>query len=337
MGFLNQTRFIERMRFFEGQRLFAADLQGLEAFNREMRWLHNHSLHQPGIGSGFAVYASKGDRQVQIGAGYAIDDQGREIILTREQVEQVPPISGEAGVPAYFDLTVSYPDDSSLVETEFREGLCETRGAVRLQEAPVFCWVRLVKDGRGQFSPKEGESVALEIQTGRKITLARVEVLNCQVQRLLLTESRRDARPDCTPYIACGVKDPPAWVEDTPEKLKKEALLLRTTISTLDAGFETVPAYSVSISGPRMAEFSVPGDIEAGDLTIRLLLLDELRILESRRDALDVLLLVFMAQLPGEGDFGEGEIVGTDENKGRELIVEWIQQHWPVEWMGVEG
>ena len=62
MGILEETRFIERLQFFDGQRLFASDLQGLEAFNREMRWLHNRSLHQPGIGSGFAVYGKKGDR-----------------------------------------------------------------------------------------------------------------------------------------------------------------------------------------------------------------------------------------------------------------------------------
>mgnify|MGYP001036441712 CR=1 FL=1 len=46
------TQFLERIQFFNGQRLFASDLQALEAFNREMRWLHNQSLHQPGVGSG---------------------------------------------------------------------------------------------------------------------------------------------------------------------------------------------------------------------------------------------------------------------------------------------
>ena len=73
MSILDETNFIERLQFFNGQRVSAADLQGIEAFNREMRWLHNTSLHQPGIGSGFAVGGSKGDREVTISPGYAID------------------------------------------------------------------------------------------------------------------------------------------------------------------------------------------------------------------------------------------------------------------------
>ena len=44
MSILDQTRFIERQQFFNGQRLFKDDLQTLEAFNREMRWLHNPSV-----------------------------------------------------------------------------------------------------------------------------------------------------------------------------------------------------------------------------------------------------------------------------------------------------
>src|SRR6476661_8716453 len=89
MEILKETRFIERQQFFNGQRLFASDLQGLEAFNREMRWLHNKSLHQPGIGNGFAVVGKKDDREVQIGPGYAIDALGREIVLTQTQEEPV--------------------------------------------------------------------------------------------------------------------------------------------------------------------------------------------------------------------------------------------------------
>ena len=95
MSILDQTRFIERQQFFNGQRLFKDDLQTLEVFNREMRWLHNKSLHQPGIGNGFAVTGKKGDREVTIGPGYAIDREGREIVLIRDQIEAVPPTAGE--------------------------------------------------------------------------------------------------------------------------------------------------------------------------------------------------------------------------------------------------
>src|SRR5262252_2770057 len=124
MSILDETRFIERLQFFNGQRLFASDLQGIEEFNREMRWLHNKSLHQPGIGNGYAVTGKKGDREVTIGPGYAIDALGREIVLGQDQIEPVPPVAGESdGSPVSYDLTVSYPPDADLEEAETRDGI----------------------------------------------------------------------------------------------------------------------------------------------------------------------------------------------------------------------
>ena len=144
MAIIGERQFLERLQFFNGQRLFASDLQSLEALNRELRWLHNQSLHQPGVGSGYAVIGSKGDREVTITPGYAIDALGREIVLTTTRVESVPPIAHDGtGRSVFYDLTVSYPDDSELEETETREGICLPRGVVRLREEPVFCWVRL--------------------------------------------------------------------------------------------------------------------------------------------------------------------------------------------------
>src|SRR5215510_1980027 len=134
MPIIGTSRFNERIKFFNGQRLFASDLQFLEQFNREMRWLHNQSLHQAGIGSGFAVSGNKDDRQVRIEPGYAIDSSGREIVLTQPEVLQVPPVANDGqGNPVYYDLAVSYPSDFMLKETETRDGICVSRTAVRLR------------------------------------------------------------------------------------------------------------------------------------------------------------------------------------------------------------
>src|SRR5215468_8387573 len=108
MSILDETAFVERLTFFNGERLFASDLQALEAFNREMRWLHNQSLHQPGIGSGFAVTGNVGDRQVTIYPGYALDSQGEEIIPTETFVDPIPPVANNgSGGSVFYDLTVS--------------------------------------------------------------------------------------------------------------------------------------------------------------------------------------------------------------------------------------
>src|SRR5258708_38918287 len=93
MAIIDAMQSLERIQFFNGQRLFASDLQGLESFNREMRWLHNQSLHQAGVGSGFAVVGKKDDREVTVSAGYAVDSLGREIVLTKTLRGPLPAVT----------------------------------------------------------------------------------------------------------------------------------------------------------------------------------------------------------------------------------------------------
>src|SRR5215210_5535230 len=107
MSLFDETRSVERPHFFDGQALFASDLDGIADFHRGMRWLHNSSLHQIGIGNGLAVSGRRGDREVLVQAGYALDSLGREIVLLDTQTEPVPPVAGERdGGPVYYDLTV---------------------------------------------------------------------------------------------------------------------------------------------------------------------------------------------------------------------------------------
>src|SRR5690349_66303 len=279
MSILDQTRFIERQQFFNGQRLFADDLQSLEAFNREMRWLHNKSLHQPGIGNGFAVVGKKGDREVTIGPGYAIDREGHEIVLIRDQVEAVPPVASESdGSPVLFDLTVSYLDEE-LEEDEVRQGICNTQGAVRLREEPVFCWVRL--DSNGQ--PRETQQ-KLEILAGMRLVLARAEVLNCELYQDLSVAERLNARPATLPYVCCGTSevkwqpltfaplDPAVNFGVRPNEGSLGELIsafaqglgyfpwvlpigLAAVVDTSACGFLNTPCYSARIDGPRLRTF----------------------------------------------------------------------------------
>ena len=276
MSILDQTRFIERQQFFNGQRLFKDDLQTLEAFNREMRWLHNKSLHQPGIGNGFAVTGKKGDREVTIGPGYAIDREGREIVLIRDQIEAVPPTAGEPdGTPTFYDLTVSYLDEE-LEEAELREGICQQRGAVRLREEPIFCWVRL--DANGQ--PREAREKQ-QILSGMRLVLARAQVLNCELYQDLSVAERLNARPATLPYVCCGTYQsdwqPKLFAPIDPDVLfdsQDLANLIQTfaaglgffpwvlpiglvaTVDTSLCGFINTPCYSARIAGPRQRRFT---------------------------------------------------------------------------------
>jgi hypothetical protein len=266
MDFISATRSIERQRFFDGQRLFASDLQGIEAFNREMRWLHNQSLHQPGIGNGLAVSGHKDDRDVVVGPGYGVDDLGRELVLTSSRTIPVPPVAGDGG-PRRFVLTVEYPDDTYLEEVERREGICDTRGAVRLREEPIFCWVPLNPDG----SPAQDKA---EILAGRKLVLTEVAVRDCKLADDISIVQRRNARPPTQPVIACGVEQPTAWKPwdpwENPADPPGGPVLTRilrvfyqmlggveAEIHTGSAGFRTTPDYFARIDGPRVVEITV--------------------------------------------------------------------------------
>lgn len=332
MGRVDETQFIERLQFFNGQRLFASDLQGIEAFNREMRWMHNRSLHQPGVGNGFAVSGNKGDRQVSIQPGYAIDSRGREIVLIDTYVAQVPPVAGEPdGQSVFYDLAVSYPDESDLEEAETRDGVCLPRGVVRLREKPIFCWVRLERTqnnpaGLRAVDPK----LARDLQDGLKIRLARVEVLNCQLAQKVSGAQRRDARPTTQPYIAAGTMQPTRWEAWVAKGQTQAAddqqmpLGLTAKIDASRAGFLIAPCYSARVEGPRPKVF-LPEEL-AEDRTsgTSLAIIDsQVYVQDPRPDGFTVNLIV----LP----LGRARI-----EPAIDMIVEWTRSNWSVVWMGVE-
>lgn len=73
----------KRVRYFDGQLLSADDFRAEQQYHMRMRHLHNKVLHGPGIASGFEVSVSNGTSSlsVVIAPGFAIDEEGHEIIL----------------------------------------------------------------------------------------------------------------------------------------------------------------------------------------------------------------------------------------------------------------
>jgi hypothetical protein len=204
-----------------------------------------------------AVSGYRGDRDVTVQPGYAIAIGGREIILLEPHKEQVPPVSGGPdGKPAYFDLTVSYPSEDDLEEAETREGVCLPRGAVRLQEKPVFCWVRLRPDASGNLQAADPVQAA-QIQVGVLIVLARAEVLNCQLNADLSIVQRRQARPPQQPVIRCAT----VGVTWKPWSYDQNVIGLQTSVKTSAAGFRSTPCYSARISGDRPLTIEVDNEV----------------------------------------------------------------------------
>ncbi len=228
---------LERLVFLNGQRLTAADLTAVQETNQEMRWLHNRSLHNWGIGTGMAVSGEKGAREVSVAPGYALDARGREIVLAEAATLPVPPLSGVNGGPAIQDLTISYPADDEVEVSETRAGVCLPGGAVRLSELPRIRWL----------DPSR-------VRTGFDLVLARVNIRNCQIDAPLSLIQRRNARPPLQPVVACGHTPQRATVW-TPwqDPLFGAGITLgfQTTVDTSGARFHTTPGYQARLAGKR--------------------------------------------------------------------------------------
>ena len=329
MSLIGTKQFLERNRFFNGQRLFASDLQAVEEFSREMRWLHNQSLHQPGVGSGLAVVGKKDDREVVIQPGYAIDALGREIVLAQADIEPVPPVANDGfGGAVYFDLTVSYPDESALKATETRDGVCGTPlGAIRLRETPVFCWVKL---GPPPDRLPTDPTLRSDLQNGLRLRLARAQVLNCQLESALSIAQRRNARPPVQPYVACGHSAAGDWTLVPASGTIGIGRQIRTSVDTSAAGFRTTPCYTVHLAGARNVVFKVGGQAAPR-------MLDGYIAIEVPENTghlgFEVSILIPEALFVGDG--AVDPLRAPDFDAQLASLIK--QNNWQVEWIGVEG
>jgi hypothetical protein len=306
---------LERVTFFDGQRLSAEDLSTVQAYHQELRWLHNRSLHTWGIGLGLDATGNKGDRQVGVAPGYGVDTLGREIVLTESQVIPVPPVAAASGGgEAVYHLTVSYLGDADLEPTATRQGVCKPGGAVRLPERPKFAW-------------KEPAS----IQRGYDLVLAQIWVLNCQLNRPVSLAVRRQAQPSQQPYIAAGQTVPgeTAWSlwQIVSTAGQATTLGVQTTVDTSGARFRLTPRYLARIQGDRYLPATA-----AGPNAPQGLLVDGFTSVTDPK-AFSFTLRIF---LPLDLDV-RGVPLNPDSIVTGLVDLVQNQLKWHVVWMGVEG
>ena len=73
---------LDRLNYFNGQRLEASDLRTEQDYHIRVRRLLNQALYTPGIADGLEVSPADGNpHAVTVGAGVALDALGRELIL----------------------------------------------------------------------------------------------------------------------------------------------------------------------------------------------------------------------------------------------------------------
>jgi hypothetical protein len=225
----------ERPAFFDGQGLTAGDLTQAQRYQRDMRWLHNRTLHSWGVVVGLAVTAKKGDISVDVTGGYALDWKGRELIVAPGRKLAVPALAEGTRY-----LTLSYIEDAAQLKVQSRSGACATAGAVRLAEAAELRW-----------RDPQDTGAETAYQPGVHVLLATVSIKDCALASISLA-GRREARSGVSPRVHAG--STPAggtvwrlWTLGP----ASDILGVETNVDTSAGGFVVVPRYTAQIAGLR--------------------------------------------------------------------------------------
>lgn len=123
---MSTTAPIERLNYFNGQRLEAADFRIEQDFHMRVRRLLTQSLFTSGIAAGLAVEEGlpKPSHTVQVLPGVALDSLGREIILVEPRdvpvvgkpTEPKEPVTGNYLIIEYAEEATAFAGDGCAVQ-----------------------------------------------------------------------------------------------------------------------------------------------------------------------------------------------------------------------------
>lgn len=130
---------VERLHYFDGQRLEAMDLRLEQRYHMELRRLLNRGLFAPGAVNGLEVAAADG-HTVEVAAGLALNPLGREVVLASAQrlaVPNRPPVQASLG--GYF-LTIRYAEVPVPGLVDGCRAPLSVMQPSRVVEQPVLGW-----------------------------------------------------------------------------------------------------------------------------------------------------------------------------------------------------
>ena len=291
---------LERVLFFPGELLTADDLTARDFNNRELRWLHNRTLHNWGIGFGLDVQGLRGATSVTVNPGYAIDIYGREIILSSPFQQPIPAVpGGSGGSAAIYYLVANYLDDANEATEEQRSATaCASGGAVRLSNAPAIIW-----------------KTQAQLNSGVDVILGQVSIQNCVLGANVSTAGRRNAASTTKFSMEAGEIGAQNLIW-TPWQQGGVNIGFTARIDTSAAKFQTTPNYMTQIVGSRSS--SSPAVVVVDFVTI------------ANQSPTGFTLQL---ALPALGNEINTSAI-TDPTAGPELMA---QLGWVVSWMGVEG
>ena len=117
---------MKRLRYFNGQFLKQEDFTDEQAYHLAMRRRHNTGVHTPGVVEGLNVVPSLSDpNQIVVEAGWAVDTEGREMILDAPKNQVI------GTSPPYY-VTCKYDEQSSDPQAEGETGIPGDRRTIEI-------------------------------------------------------------------------------------------------------------------------------------------------------------------------------------------------------------
>jgi hypothetical protein len=150
---------LERLHFFNGQRLIAKDLELEQRYHIRVRRLLNRGLYSAGVVSGLEVTKVDG-RHVRVARGIALDPRGREVVLLADTTLAVPNRLPVSSLPGYF-LVIQYGEEAEPgVMADCKESSGTTPPS-RIREAPVLSFTETWPNQKDCGSPGHASDCAV--------------------------------------------------------------------------------------------------------------------------------------------------------------------------------
>lgn len=212
----------ERVTYRDGQLLTSLDLNGDVERDALLRWLHTQYLHKTwGIATGFNAQRVDEGKAVQVGPGFAIDIEGRDLVLTQGVTVPAPTRSAST----HYVLTMRYQGRSEYRIRAKEQPTCLKSGTNPRLEEPVFAWEEA---DRAEF--------------GLWVPLVSAQIVNGRIQSPLGMRVRRHVQPLVRPHIGSGRTE--AGRTGWQMWLGTQQLTgVEVTVDTSAAGFVATPAY----------------------------------------------------------------------------------------------
>lgn len=235
---------IERLLYWQGQKLLSGDFNDQLATNAQMRWWHNRALHSPyGVRIGLKVTYQVGNNFVTVPSGLAYDCFGRELILQVERNVDFPPLQidnegANQEKSVIWLLVIRYKETSEYVSVRGLSDVCVACDNLATREDVVLEWLPEEK-----FSLTDGVPIA-RVKFGVKRD-GYYDVPEVNSSPIL-------ARPLARPRIGSGITVPgdTAWMLWAPSSGKSQKPVgVQVVIDTSASGFTTPPCYFARLQG----------------------------------------------------------------------------------------